>query len=330
MTWLRGAAGTALGVVAAACAFEVFLIPLASAHSPPIPNIAADSLDGGAITSRELEEGVATSTFSSGGSRRTGRAPLPGAANVVLLGDSYIVAREVPDASTMGAELERLATAAHRPINVRQYGWRGAVPAQYVFVAPDVIRRWNPERVVVVLSDNDLDLPANTIPPGTAPIEKSWRDRSRLVALARRRNFLLRNKAISAIDRWKRRLALNASPSTETPATSVVQPGAPAAPVADPQSIVGELKREYGARLVIVYVATVGIRGGESRSPLESRLLDACARDQVRCVSTRERMLALRERGVIVRGFPTTTLGEGHLNTAGNALMGQIIWDLIR
>src|SRR4051812_34385616 len=109
-TW-RGAAGAAVGAIAAIVVVEVCLVPLASAHTPPLPDIAADSLGGPVFVSRQVEEGIATARFSVGGSRLTGRAPLATAPVVVLLGDSYVVAREVPDASTMGAGIERLAAA---------------------------------------------------------------------------------------------------------------------------------------------------------------------------------------------------------------------------
>jgi hypothetical protein len=326
----RRAAAAALGVVAGVAAFELFLMPLSSPHLAPAPDIAADSL-GGSVSYHQLFEGVSTSTFSTAGARRTGRDPIPGAPNVVLLGDSYVAGREVPDEATMGAEVERLASAAHRPVNVRSYGWPGAVPRQYVHVAPDVLRRWSPDRVVVVLSDEDLDRPADTVIVATPPLHYAWRDRSRLMVLARHRNRLLGIRADNAIARWKHRLNVGASKSRAAPAASDEESApAPAGAIDTPQSFVGDLKRAYGARLLIVHIATVGMHGGESRTAPESSLREACASHRVSCAFTRDRMVALRERGVIVRGFPTTTLGNGHLNAHGNALMGQVIWDFIR
>jgi hypothetical protein len=326
----RRATGAALGVVAGVAAVELFLMPLASAHLAPAPNIAADSLRG-SVTYHQLFEGVSTSTFSTGGARRTGRDPIPGARNVVLLGDSYVAGREVPDEATMGAEIERLASAAHRAVNVRSYGWPGAVPHQYVHVAPVVQRRWNPDRVVVVLSDEDLDRPADTVIVATPPLHYAWRDRFRLTVLARHRNRLLGIRADNAILRWKHRLGLSAAPTEAAPATSEEESApAPAGRIDTPQLFVGDLKRAYGARLLIVHIATVGMHGGESSTAPESSLREACETNQVSCAFTRARMVALRQQGVIMRGFSTTTIGNGHLNASGNALMGQIIWDFIR
>jgi hypothetical protein len=204
--WSR-AAGAALGVVAAFVVFELCLIPFASAEMPPAPDIEADSGAGAAVVSRQLDEGIATTRFSSGGSRLTGRAPIPEAPAIVLLGDSYVVAREVSDESTMGAVLERLAIADGRAVNVRQYGWRAAGPEQYLTVASQVLRRWRPERVVIVLNDDDLDGRESALyAPGWAPPVTTWRDHSRVITLARHRTLLLDTRLKASMDRWRRRL----------------------------------------------------------------------------------------------------------------------------
>ena len=56
----------------------------------------------------------------------------------------------------MGAWVERLARNDLQPVNVRQYGWRGASPPQYLLAAHDVLARWNPTQVVIVLDGDDL------------------------------------------------------------------------------------------------------------------------------------------------------------------------------
>jgi len=50
----------------------------------------------------------------------------------------------------------------------------------------------------------------------------------------------------------------------------------------------------------------------------------------VRCMSMRPLMLAARRNGLVVRGFPTTTLGVGHLNAMGHELVGRAVWAAIR
>src|SRR5205807_1128821 len=102
--------------------------------------------------------GVALAHFTVTGARQTGNPLAEQSLTVVILGDSYVMAREVADDETMGAQLERTARANGLPVDVRQYGWTGASPAQYLYVARDVIARWHPRRVFVTLSDNDLDM----------------------------------------------------------------------------------------------------------------------------------------------------------------------------
>jgi hypothetical protein len=311
------------------------------------------------ITSRQIEEGIQTSHFSAGGSRFTGRFPVAGAPVIALVGDSYIVAREVADGATMGAWVERLSAQALQPINVRQYGWRGAGPAQYFAIAPQLLKRWSPERVVVVLSDDDLDAHAVTTttprmriaPDGSVRVlgfpERSTAahtsltllQRSRLVTLARRRIALLQLRAQRPYDHWRRRFGLADPPSPAgtvvlassgySPTTTIEGPPDSAEIGAVPATVVRELARLFGDRLAIAYIANIGMRGGESADPPEAELLGECRRQQVQCVSSRKGMLALRRRGIVVRGFSTTTLGDGHLNSAGHQLLGRIIWSML-
>ena len=144
------------GIIAALAVLEVGLRPLATADLPPLARPAADSLGSPVVTSRQLEEGIAESHFSSAGARLTGNPTIPGAPLIVILGDSHVVAREVTDVETMGSWVERLARAENYSINVRQYGWRGASPPQYLMVARDVMSHWHPAQVVVVLDGDDL------------------------------------------------------------------------------------------------------------------------------------------------------------------------------
>jgi hypothetical protein len=261
---------------------------------------------------------------------------------IVIIGDSYVVAREVADAETMGAWVERLARNANVALNARQYGWRAARPAQYVLVSRAVKIRWSPARVIVVLSDNDFDAQALTdtmLPP---PTRRGMLERSSLVMLVRHRKVLLDVRAQRWLGRWRRRFHLdpigqtNPAPVTgapaETPATANPATPSPAAVTAPPadlaDAIVEALARSYGSALGIVYVANTRVPDGGDAT--ESGLLAACASQRVQCVSTRSAMHALERRGAITRGFSTTTLGSGHLNATGHEMLGRLIWSMVR
>lgn len=97
-----------------------------------------------------------------------------------------------------------------------------------------------------------------------------------------------------------------------------------------PRAAVKALAKAYGPGLLVVYTADVRVTGGERADQGEARLLAACAKQRVRCVSMRQTMLAARREGHVVRGFPTTTLGVGHLNAKGHELVGRAIWKEIR
>jgi hypothetical protein len=331
----RGVA-TFCGVVAGLTLFELGLRPLATADLPPVARPAADTLDSPVITTRQLEEGIAESSFSSAGARLTGNPPLTGAPVVVVLGDSHVVAREISDGSTMGAWVERLARRDNYLLNVRQYGWRGASPPQYLLVARDVLQRWNPVQVVVILDGDDLGAdPLNRrfprmrigaddaveivqSPDSTADVAGPHQ-LSTLVTLSRIR---WRRVLERAPKNW--RAFLNAPVEVRGPAPTEEMVAAV------PRAAVKALAKAYGAALLVVYTADVRVTGGERADGGEERLLAACAEQHVRCVSMRPTMLAARRKGLVVRGFPTTTLGVGHLNAKGHELVGRAIWKEIR
>lgn len=322
------------GVVAALLALELGLRPLATADLPPLARPAADALDAPVVTSRQLEEGIAEAHFSSAGSRLTGNAPVPQAPLIVILGDSHVAAREIADGETMGAWVERLARREHYFVNVRQYGWRGASPPQYLSVARDVNDRWHPEQVVVVLDDGDLGAdPLNRRFPRMrigkddavelvhAPDEKAVpvaHHRSTLTTLFRMRWQRVLERAPKNVRAWLRVPVERRGP---LPGPSMI--------AAVPRAEVKALAHAFGPRLIIIYTADVRVTGGERADPGEQRLLVACAGQRVRCVSMRPMMLAARRAGYVVRGFSTTTLGVGHLNAMGHELVGREIWRAI-
>ena len=323
-----------LGAVAALGVLEVVLRMLVTPAAPPQPEIARDSLDAPIVAANQIEEGIGRAHYTVTGARLTGRAPLTGAPVIVLLGDSYVAAREVRDEETMGAWLERNAGDAGTPITVRQYGWRGVSPAQYLLVAADVRRRWKPAHVVIVLSRDDLDDHALA---GQYPRLKVRRDTSLIVVRGPDSDadvpWLLRHSALAGLAARRGERLVSRGPSALREALGVAGGGWNAPPAAQlavlPSAVVRALATAYGTQLSILYAADVRVTGGEETDPLERALLDACARERVTCVSSRPAMLEAQRRGIIARGFPTTTLGVGHLNPDGHRLMGALVWPLV-
>ena len=319
---------------------EAGLELFASAQGPPTPHVEADSLFGDTVVRRQLEEGASVARFSAAGARLTGNASIPRAPTVVVLGDSYVVAAAVADEHTMGSYLERNARAAGMSLNVRQYGWSGASPSRYLLEADAVIRRWKPTDIVIALSDNDLDgnalyeasprlrvlrsgdleiLPAPPDPP-PGPARRSV-----LGALLAERTWKLQWRHARAAAVASHAVADDNSNAADT---AVLADSVQLAML--PRAVVHALAAKFGPRLALVYLAQVGVDNDASQTAIEGRLLDACQKEHTRCVTTRPAMVEARRGGIIAHGFFNTTPGNGHLNAAGHALVGEEIWTLLR
>jgi lysophospholipase L1-like esterase len=336
---LRLLLATAGGTIAALLFLEGAVRPLATASQPPAPDPASDRLTAPVVTSRQIEAGIAAPSYSIAGARLTGNATLQNAPVVVILGDSHVAAREVRDSETMGSWLERIARANGKPINVRQYGWRGASPPQYLLAASDVIGTWHPAHVVIVLGGDDV---------GADPLNRNF-PRMRIAtdgsvdiltgsdagAARLRKRHDSRGSSLAGLTRARWEKVLQRSPRFvryHFQGTADDRGPAPSASEVArvPRAEVLALSRAFGPSLTLVYIAAIRATGGTAPEPEETRLLAACAELRVHCISTRAEMLARRKAGEVLRGFPTTTLGFGHMNAAGHRLVAEEIWHEIR
>lgn len=292
--------------------------------------IASDSVGGRVVTQRWYYEGVATSHFSAAHARLTGNPYLPGAPVGVILGDSYVEALQMDDASTMGSVIERTARREGQPLNIRQYGVSGASAARYVAEARDVVRRWQPAFVAVVLTEDDF--------AANAPFVGDYRlrlaadstvtvthDSAALGPVAARS----RSTAASFLEHvtLADKIVVRAARILES---ARGEGEGPAAPTTDSRAVYASIRglhAAYGARLLIVYVPTIAAVPSEDDSRSERAFLSACAAVDARCISAGEtlrRDRALHHR--VSRGFSNSAPGTGHLNATGAALVGSLIW----
>ena len=332
---LRIAGGVLAGVLASEVAFRVFVTPGLS----PRPDAIADSFDAPTYQRRQIDEGVATSHFSVAGARLTGNSPLRSLPPALILGDSYVEAEQVSDRQTMGGWLERLARENAIPLDVRQFGWLGASPAHYLLIADDLLKRWTPSHVFIVLSANDFDKDAlvfaqprlrvdedgtlRTIGEPIRPLSAKPPRGSALLTLARRRWELL-GRRYPLLKR------------AEAKPAAVAPPASPAEPLPDsleyaraPHAIVRALHEAYGSSLTLVYLAEIRLKGDQKAPQLESAFTAACERLRVRCISTREAMLAAYRDGYVGHGAGVAPIGNGHLNAAGHEVLGRIMWAVL-
>jgi hypothetical protein len=239
----------------------------------------------------------------------------------------------------MGGWLERLARENGVPLDVRQFGWLGASPAHYLLIADDLLKRWTPGHVFIVLSANDFDKDAlvfaqpklrlaedgklRTIGEPIRPLSAKPPRGSALLTLARRRWELLGRR----YPLLKRR---ESTPVAVAPVASPPEPLPDSLEYARaPEAIVRALHEAYGSSLTLVYLAEIRLKGDQKAPQLESAFTDACERLRVRCISTREAMLAAYRAGYVGHGAGVAPIGNGHLNRAGHEVLGRIMWAVL-
>ncbi|HUR37124.1 MAG TPA: hypothetical protein VM009_04855 [Terriglobales bacterium] len=314
-------------MVSALGVFELGLRPFATAWREKPFNRPAEV--------RQYYEGVAVAHFGPEAQRLTGNDEVAGAPNILILGDSHVEALQVNDAETMGATLERLARAAGAPANARQYGWSSAAAPTYAIVAPKLISRWQPERVVVVMTPGDFgqafygperlkivtgDRPEIIEEP--APVLSGWQKQFGAPVISR---SVLAYHLYRSLVMMKEAAQSQGNLSTE-------EGTEPALALAASASI-QVLKGAYGARLLIVYDPFLyGLHTDTADDgTIEAAVLAACRQEAVECVTTREALTQDRlTHQRLSRGFSNRAPGTGHWNATGNSVVADVIWQRLR
>jgi len=276
---------------------------------------------------RQLSEGSATSHFTLAGARLTGNPFLTSGRVGLIFGDSFVEALQVEDSQTMGSVMERYARGRHDSLNVRQYGWSGGSPSDYVLDAEDALRMWHPAWVVVFVTSNDFQ-------PHTAPGKYTRvvveRDGSARIVPTPPQQSVLRARARSVLRRSSLLYLLNVRLNLVLAHSNPDSLGLGKAPdIVRPS--VQLLRNAFGDRLAIVYKPYVPSFGSASLEPEETALLETCQATGVRCMSLREALLRERTAGTImINGFGNTGLEEGHMNAAVHQVAGVAILDQLR
>lgn len=312
------------------------------------PFIAGAALDGKhrGPEYRQFWEGAAVSHFASDYSRSTGNSEIPGAPTLVILGDSHVEAVQVADRFTMGAIAQSELRARGIAVNIRQYGWGGVAVPKYLEEGPQLLNRWNPEWVAVILNRGDLgreslvstprlefspQMQATLIPtiePRVGPFQKRIWGGIRAVAHSSSlfHAVLHRFQEIIHSSLTSDDIGNLASVSRSPDQLDAKDPEDRRVLRALPRASVMMLKDVFEPRLIIVYAAEVGIDSSAKPDDQEAGLLESCRAEGVRCISTRQRMLAMRDReGRFCYGFMNTPLAEGHLNALGHDVVGQLL-----
>ena len=326
-----------LGVLAAALLFEFSRRPFVAGWNEP---------EGDIRTVRNYIEGFSVAHFEADGlaplgNRLTGNPPLPGAPELLILGDSHVVAEGVRDEETMGAVVERLSRAAGCPMNVRQYGWAGGNAPAFLASAESVLSKRNPARVAVILNAYNVSVYA-------LRGSKHWRmevaaDYSfRLIDLRaaprggwRSRVSRWAGRSALALALWRRFGLIEHRLAHERNFAENPTPGGSDSHLAEeaariPRATVLGLKQAYGTRLLIVYVPELLGAGYYSADPVEQKVQHLCTEQSVAFLSVRDALAQDRiKRSRVSRGFHNTAPGFGHFNGVGHRIIGEQIWQYL-
>jgi hypothetical protein len=291
--------------------------------------------DSAGFEERDYREGFAKAHFLANGLRVTGNPQLPGAANIVLMGDSHVEAYSVWDQQTIGSILERRLRADGKQINVLQYGWRGADGPDYVYQAQLMEDRFHPDRIFLVTTAGDfgstitewarlVERDGSVVAEGATPASVPGRPASY------GRGKLKRLKESGLLYASTVRLYMEVLPLlTGRPRGREITAEAEKTVSQNTvDMIVRGLKSAYGEKLFVLYAPGQLYSADDPPEIQESALLSACQSQGIPCRSLRAGMIDdLLVRHRLDRGFSNTAPGTGHFSVRGQELVADAIYD---
>ena len=304
--------------------------------------LAGKFRDNGFVTQRWYREGIAESHFQPEDVRLTGNPLLPGAPNLVIVGDSHVEALQVPDKETMGSVLERQLRAAGKQWNVVQFAWSGADGPDYVYEAPLILNRYHPQQVIFVLNGGDFGSSSSpyaklvqqetsvtavptspaSVPGRPNPFAGGFYRKLKPVIIEFEKSGLLS----SAVMRFTLDILpnLRGAAAPENPASSPAIQDTMKKNVA---LVVRGLKGVFGDRLTILYTPQQMYSDDQTLDPEEVALKASCNSMQVKFLDLRGPMTAdLVQHHELARGFMNTEPGSGHLNRHGHGLAAEMMF----
>ena len=314
------------GIVLAALVAELYvrgIYKLSVTYEPGIGYVNAPGVARWGI------EGMASSSWGPHGERIT-----PGgdddAPRVLVLGDSFTEALMVEDDAVFPAvaqrELDRLGTK----LKLVNAGRSTMSAADFVALAPRYRELFQPAWTVLELRASDLGSDAWT--PGRTRFVRDADGQLAVeaVVLPRRTGtsgllFELRQKSMflgfgaARVGRF-RNAAAREPPLFQA---SQERPKPQEPPVPPVEEEIDLLVQAWDGRLTILFLTV----DDEHEAAVEARLLRRCAERGMSCVSTREAFAAMKAASVEPCGFSNTAPGAGHLNAAGHAVAGRLLFE---
>jgi hypothetical protein len=242
-----------------------------------------------------------------------------------VLGDSYTAALHVADDQTFCFLAERFLRQAGVDATLLNAG----IPASGL---PDYIHRGKPlaekERadwIVLVLNDEDFE--ASTWSKANTHFVEVGDELSVQPALEARGRFDAVMKPLQGNSAAVQNAFLQYKGLLQMAATW--RPFRAEAPSSKPKKrrhypVSKELALAHevlGERVTYVHLGV----GGSDITPTEAQFREACATQQLRCVTTREALAALRRSGAPPQGFPNSGWDTGHLSPWGHREVARLI-----
>ncbi len=290
-------------------------------------------------TSRGFLEGFALSRWTAHGARGSG-VPTNGVAPIMIVGDSFVEARQVEDAELISARLQETLCSNSIPNGVISLGHSGDSMAEYVRDAPLVQGWFQPTWTVVVLDRGDFSeamdpaRSAHFVQEGASGGELVLKTRPPHRAMAGRLGALyygLLNHSSLCKLAWIRTHALLKWWKTEPPlfnaSTHATAPKGGEPPPRPPTGAqLQALKNAYHGRLTILYRSPDCAPGARAcQEPLDLQVEQEARALGISFVSLADSYPAALARGEMPTGFPNTAPFVGHWNRVGHRIAAEAV-----
>jgi len=281
-----------------------------------------------------FREGAGVSHWGSRGVRQSSTVQGETRRRILVVGDSFTEAVHVDDDEVYTDIVERQLRGLGRDVRVLNVGTAGSSLPYYVHLGPSYRRVFDPDWVVVQLSEGDV-LEAAFDPSDSHFVVRS--DGSlelrplplvgrggylrRTVRWLRAESALLQNAVLQY--RGFERVARDFQPFVQGEAVPPPRLG-PSRQF--PIRAELELLRDaFGGHLTILFLSTWDSRTPARPTDAEQQVRAACSSLGMSCAFTRDEFSGLAARRAFPNGFPNSRAGFGHLNGAGHAAAAAVL-----
>jgi hypothetical protein len=270
--------------------------------------------------------------------------PFSGGKNIIVLGDSHTEALQVMDAQKYPSITETMLREDGYFFDVRNLGFSGMSIADYIFLAPFVIEKFDPAIVVIQLDGQDFEeafdiTKSNYFVYGNDGkinlIHKPHYYTS--VSSAKVRDILnYSSMIVNGFARFQQIFTNNGFlPRSYDEQTVFAKPQIATQSTADPIPLELEtLKLAYrNIKLILVYLPYTPVYTSDNIVLDDGRfqdvLLNIKAMDGWSVIDPTEKFAKLLDTSQFPRGFDNSLPGKGHLNQMGHRIVAELLVDQV-